>query len=160
MRPVKIKTLKVLIFLLALSFCSNGRSQAAVESVASAAPSPVKGAVAKEVTKPTAEADPIVRTAEKKKGEVVSVSSASVSVLYDADESHEYEIMIPFSKGMKLDGYKQTTDIRLGDIVELGYEKAVAHKGKSNERSTMTLKSLRLVRRAPTSALLAEEKQE
>lgn len=100
----------------------------------------------------------IERTMEKTNGSVLRVDGSSIVVMYDQKADAEYEIVIPFDEKMKLDGYLTKSDIQVGDIVDMDYEKTVESPGQAGERTTMKVKKIRFIKRpSQNTALTSEE---
>lgn len=90
-----------------------------------------------------------IKTLETTSGTVTSVSSSNIAVAYKQTADAEYEMSLPIDKEVKLEYYYQASDIKAGDTVKLQYEKVVESPGEPNERTTMTVKKIRLVKKAP-----------
>lgn len=100
---------------------------------------------------------PVIRTLEKVRGEVTWVDSKHISVLYETKGNAEYEMFLPFDENAKLTRYKNFSDIQRGDQVELEYEKAVESSGTSEERTSMTVKVVRFLKRPSQDKALTSE---
>jgi hypothetical protein len=101
----------------------------------------------------------IVKTMEHTSGSVVGVNAASITVLYAETEKGDYEIYLPFDQNLKLDHYRNRSEIKMGDIVELEYEKVTVKKGDELQQVTMAVKKVRFVKRPQDVTALASEKE-
>jgi hypothetical protein len=159
----RAKTLAVLVILIAGTMFLGLNSAGAAET-ASAALQPVKAAVkvapkleasALEPAKPV-----IVKTMASKSGTVTGISASSISVLYEQAGDSEFEIQLPLDRKVQLDHYKSKSDIQMGDLVELQYEKVVENPKKPNEKISMTVKKIRFVKRPSDAKGLVSEVKE
>ena len=106
------------------------------------------------------EEHPIIRTMEHASGEVTGIDSEHLSVLYKRTEDAEYEMNIPLDAKVKLDHYKNLSEIKVGDKVTLDYEKVVQDPKLPNERRSMTVKKIAFIKRpSQNKALQSGEKE-
>lgn len=101
----------------------------------------------------------VIRMKEHVNGEVVSVDSKMISVLYKRTTDAEYETLIPLDQKMKLNGYKQASGIKVGDIVNLEYEKTIESPKTPEERMTKIVKLISFVKRPSQSVGLSSEEK-
>ena len=98
----------------------------------------------------TGAAEPVkVKTLERTEGTVSYVSSSHISVVYKQTENAEYELYPPIDPEVELEYVHDIADLKSGDRVKMEYEKVVESPGKPEERITMTVKKIRLVKKAP-----------
>ena len=101
-------------------------------------------------TTATGSLEPVrIKTLETTSGTVANVDSSYISVAYKHTADAEYEMHLPIDKEVVLEFYRTTSDIKAGDRVKLEYEKVVESPGEPGERTTMTVKKIRLVKKAP-----------
>jgi|GEM_PF-4225655 len=90
---------------------------------------------------------PTVKTLETVKGEVTSLGTNEIGVLYKRTETAEYEKQIPLGAKIKFVGFKSLKDISLNDEIEIDYEKKVQYPKEPNEKRYMTAKTITLVKK-------------
>lgn len=100
----------------------------------------------------------VVRTLEKASGEVTAISAHSISFLYARTENAEYEKYLPLDNKVKLDRYRNFSEIKKGDRIEIEYEKVVESPKTPEMRTTMAVKTIRFVKRPREGELRSEEK--
>ena len=89
----------------------------------------------------------VKRSMENIGGEVVRIDGNMISVLYSRTENAEYELALPLDEKAEFSGYKKAADIKVGDQVELAYEKAITAPGAPDEKREMVVKKIRFIRR-------------
>lgn len=100
---------------------------------------------------------PIVRTLESASGEVTGISGKFINLLYSRTDDAEFEMYLPMDERVELEHYRNLSDVKPGDQVELQFEKVVEAPGLPEERMTRTVKKIRFVKRARQDELSSEE---
>lgn len=101
----------------------------------------------------------VIRTLEHSSGQVTGIDAQSIDLLYARTEDAEYEMHLPVDAKVELKHYKAFSDIQRGDEVELQYEKVVETPNTPTERMTMTVKTIRFIKRPKEGELRSEEKK-
>ena len=100
-------------------------------------------------TTATGSLEPVrIKTLETTSGTVANVDSSNISVAYKHTANAEYEMSLPIDQEVKLEYFYKISDLKAGDTVKLEYEKVVESPGEPGERTTMTVKKIRLVKKA------------
>ena len=101
-------------------------------------------------TTATGSLEPVrIKTLETTSGTVTNVSSSHIAVAYKQTADAEYEMHLPIDQEVVLEYFYKISDLKAGDRVKLEYEKVVESPGEPGERTTMTVKKIRLVKKAP-----------